>query len=462
MAKKKSTKRNKTKQQNSIGQMIDTGQEPAAAKEVNPDIVDLYFDEMGSISTLNRTQELEIAKHIEETSLHFLHQVSDLPVVPEIILQWRDECHNKARRWDETFRIRNIMKNGKPVRIGTSERQQLLDRLVAEIDLMNAVGSNKRMSRKEANALKRFHRRRVSQFLQDMEPSAEALNVIRLEFIKRVRKTAGTQRKTVIGIPGYSMARAMRTMNELEISYDRMMAAKNKLIQANLRLVVSVGKRYLNRGLPFSDILQEGNLGLMKAVDKYDYRRGYRFSTYATWWIQQSIIRAVAEGSRTVRIPLYVSEAVSKINKVSSKLEQKYGREPTLEEIAEASDNTVENVHLYFNVIKLPYSLEMPIGEEDEGHLGEVIPDENVVSPLDTVQRLNLKHLVQNVLDTIPEREKIIIKMRFGIDSERVYTLEEIGKLMGLTRERIRQIELDALRKMKSAKFKEKVNDCVV
>nr|HPQ42020.1 sigma-70 family RNA polymerase sigma factor [bacterium] len=251
-------------------------------------------------------------------------------------------------------------------------------------------------------------------------------------------------------------------LNSIEAAYDRMMEAKNKLIQANLRLVVSVGKRYLNRGLPFSDVLQEGNLGLMKAVDKYDYRRGYRFSTYATWWIQQSIIRAVAEGSRTVRVPLYVSEAVSKINKVSSRLEQQYGREPTMEEIAEASENTVENIHLYFNVINLPFSLEMPIGEDEEGHLGEVIPDENVVSPLETVQRLNLKRLVQEVLDTIPEREKIIIKMRFGIDSEREYTLEEIGKLMGLTRERIRQIELDALRKMKSAKFKSKVNDCFV
>ncbi|MBN1296332.1 sigma-70 family RNA polymerase sigma factor [bacterium] len=431
-------------------------------KEISPDIVDLYFDEMGAISTLTRRKEIEVAKRIEEASIVFLHRVSELPNVPAHIMRWQRECDNKARRWDETFRVRTCMINGKEKRIGTSERKMLLDRLAAEIALMNSVGQQGSRNRKQLTALRKFHRRRISQSFQELDPSPDALNTVRLEFRAWVKQSADRHRKTLPGSPPMSLDRAWEALLAVEDAFDLMMIAKNELIEANLRLVVSVGKRYLNRGLPFSDILQEGNLGLMKAVDKYDYRRGYRFSTYATWWIQQSIIRAVAEGSRTVRVPLYVSEAVSKINKISSRLEQTFGREPTLDEIAKASEHTVENVHLYFNVIKLPYSLEMPIGEDEEGHLGEVLPDESIVSPLETVQRLNLKQLVQEVLESIPEREKLIIKMRFGIDSEREYTLEEIGKFMGLTRERIRQIELDALRKMKSASFKSRVQDCLV
>jgi RNA polymerase primary sigma factor len=229
------------------------------------------------------------------------------------------------------------------------------------------------------------------------------------------------------------------------------MEAKNTLIQANLRLVVSVGKRFSNRGLPYSDVLQEGNLGLIKAVDKFDFRRGFRFSTYATWWIQQSIIRAIAEQGRTVRIPLYITETLSKMNKVGNMLLQKNRREPSMQELADATDHPLKNVHLYFNVVKIPYSLEMPIGEDEDGHLSEILADESARSPLDIIESLKLKEMLLEILDTLPEREKIIVKMRFGIDAGKEYTLEEIGAVMGLTRERIRQIEVEALKKMKNS-----------
>jgi len=211
---------------------------------------------------------------------------------------------------------------------------------------------------------------------------------------------------------------------------------------------VSIGKRFVNRGVPFSDILQEGNLGLIKAIDKFDDRKGYRFSTYATWWIQQSIIRAIAEQGRTVRIPQYITETISKLNRIGNQCSQKNHREPTLEELAEVSDNPMKNIHIYLNVIKIPFSLDMPIGEDEEGSLCDVLPDENISTPLENALELSLKEQVQELLETLPVRERIIVKMRFGIDSSKEYTLEEIGNLLGLTRERIRQIEVEALRKI--------------
>ncbi len=422
--------------------------EAAPVKEPNSDIVDLYFDEMGSISTLSREQEIEIAKIIEEASSVFLYRVSMLPFIGEKVLQWSQECKRKQRRWDDTFKVKNIVENDSTRKIIPEDREKLIARIDSELQSIRNIDMTHMKLDKDVELVRRFHRTRIAGFFRDLDPSPEALNALRIEFKSMVTQTYkhGCRWNDA---DRYTFSQAVRDMTDLDESYDRMMEAKNALIKANLRLVVSVGKRFLKRGLPFSDILQEGNLGLMKAVDKFDYRRGYRFSTYATWWIQQSIIRAVAESSRTVRIPLYISETVSKLNKVGSRLQQSYGREPTLEEIAEAANHPIHNVQLYLNVTKIPYSLEMPIGEEDDGQLSDILPDESVDSPLEMAQMLNMKKLIQDVLDTIPEREKIIVKMRFGIDSGKEYTLEEIGKLMGLTRERIRQIEMEALKKMR-------------
>ncbi len=426
-----------------------------------PDIVDRYFSEMGSISTLSREEEVCVARIIEETSAEFLYRISQLPIIPDTILRWRDECRQKERKWDETFRIRAIMDGGRLRKILPGDREKLLGRIQNEYELVRELDLSGASKDKEAALVRKFHVTRIAGFFRDLTPSSDSLNEIRITFAQQIKTFSSVKGKWLI--PGiYSLDEARMDRAAIEESYDRMMTAKNKLVQANLRLVVSVGKRYIKRGLPFSDILQEGNLGLMKAVDKFDFRRGFRFSTYATWWIQQSIIRSIAEGSRTVRIPLYISETVSKINKVGNRLQQLYGREPTLEELADETEYSLQNINLYYNVIKMPYSLEMPIGEEAEGVLGDLIPDKNALSPLEITQSLNLKNMIQNVLEMIPEREKIILKMRFGIDSCREYTLEEIGGLLGLTRERIRQIELEAIKKVRKAAVMVDFRDAIV
>lgn len=411
------------------------------------DIIDLYFDEMGSISTLNREKELTISKRIEETSSVFLYKLSLIPFVHHRILDLGAECCAKERKWDDVFKPRPIFSDGNSRKIISEDREKIMLRLKDEVAVLDQIKAID-VDHASFDLITKFHSIKISGFIRDLDPSPEACNEMRILFLRQIamaQKNPDQSRGLIFD----SISQAKRDAQEIEELYDRMMDAKNALIEANLRLVVSVGKRFANRGLPFSDILQEGNLGLIKAVDKFDYRKGYRFSTYATWWIQQSIIRAVAEQGRTVRIPLYITETVSKINKISSQLQQKNRREPTLDELAIASSNPLKNVHLYFNVIKMPYSLEMPIGDDDEGHLNEVIADESVRSPIEIIEELNLKKLIADVLDTLPEREKIIIKMRFGIDSGKEYTLEEIGNVMGLTRERIRQIEMDALKKIK-------------
>ncbi len=413
----------------------------------NLDIIDLYFDEMGSISTLSREKELTISKRIEETSSAFLYKLSMIPFIHHRILDFGEECLAKERKWDDVFKPRPVFAEGNTRKLISEDRDKILIRLKDELAVLNHIKTMD-VHHSSFDLITKFHTIKISGLIRDLDPTPEACNELRILFLRQYAialKNPDQSRGLVFD----TLTQVRLDVQDVEEFYDRMMEAKNALIEANLRLVVSVGKRFANRGLPFSDILQEGNLGLIKAVDKFDYRRGYRFSTYATWWIQQSIIRAIAEQGRTVRIPLYITETVSKINKISSQLQQKNRRDPTLEELAVASSNPLKNVHLYFNVIKMPYSLEMPIGDDDEGHLNEVIADESVRSPIEIIEELNLKKLIADVLDTLPEREKIIIKMRFGIDSGKEYTLEEIGSVMGLTRERIRQIEMEALRKIK-------------
>jgi RNA polymerase primary sigma factor len=249
-----------------------------------------------------------------------------------------------------------------------------------------------------------------------------------------------------VGVPAEELKESVKTFNRGLIKTE---IAKTELIEANLRLVVSIAKKYTNRGLQFLDLIQEGNIGLMKAVDKFEYRRGYKFSTYATWWIRQAITRAIADQARTIRIPVHMIETINKLIRVSRQLVQELGREPTTEELAERMEMSLDKVRKIQKIAKEPISLETPIGEEEDSHLGDFIEDKNAVSPVDSAVRYDLQRQIDTILAGLTPREELVLRKRFGIGQEQEHTLEEVGQSFDVTRERIRQIEAKALRKLR-------------
>ena len=470
------------------GEDVELDLTPGTLEKTN-DPVRMYLREMGTVPLLTREGEVEIAKRIERGQLRVLKAISRSPIVinevlaigedlkrgvrsikevvifdeeeiTDEIVEARikatthriDEMHKHFKKGEQLEeKLANVDKKKRPgefrrtrwalgrekvmvsriireLRYTNSQRKKLIDRVGHVAEQMRSLDRQfhnleKKVDSTRSEELKKEYRRQQRNCKADLEKMEQEAG---LTFIELKR----TQREI--------------TQGDIDAEY-----AKRELIEANLRLVVSIAKKYTNRGLQFLDLIQEGNIGLMKAVDKFEYRRGYKFSTYATWWIRQAITRAIADQARTIRIPVHMIETINKLIRTSRQLVQELGREPTSEEIAKRMDIPVAKVRKVLKIAQEPISLETPIGEEEDSHLGDFIEDRGVVSPAEAVINVNLKEQTAHVLRTLTPREEKVIKMRFGLEDGSEHTLEEVGQSFAVTRERIRQIEAKALRKLR-------------
>jgi RNA polymerase primary sigma factor len=326
--------------------------------------------------------------------------------------------------------------------------RDMMDRIrVQERIIMKQVVQIAKMPKK--NFVKNFANNETDSAWLDVEIAAGAVYSNKLSEVKFEVERCINKLRVVEQSTGLNLERIKDINRRMSIGEAKARRAKKEMVEANLRLVISIAKKYTNRGLQFLDLIQEGNIGLMKAVDKFEYRRGYKFSTYATWWIRQAITRSIADQARTIRIPVHMIETINKLNRISRQMLQEMGREPTPEELAERMIMPEDKIRKVLKIAKEPISMETPIGDDEDSHLGDFIEDSTIESPVDSATMESLKNATHDVLAGLTAREAKVLRMRFGIDMNTDHTLEEVGKQFDVTRERIRQIEAKALRKLR-------------